>query len=54
LLANMYAELSKRGGDTGPREVASALRAAQQKMAGSSGWKSEPTYWGAFFVVGKE
>jgi CHAT domain-containing protein len=53
LLSAMYQELSKSGG-TGPREVANALHLAQQKMASSSGWQSNPSYWGAFFVAGKE
>lgn len=33
--------------------VASALRAAQLDMLRSNGWRSDPRYWAAFFVIGR-
>jgi CHAT domain-containing protein/tetratricopeptide (TPR) repeat protein len=33
---------------------ADALRAAQLEMIRSGGWRAQPSYWGAYFVVGKQ
>jgi CHAT domain-containing protein/tetratricopeptide (TPR) repeat protein len=33
---------------------AAALRAAQMEMAASGGWRANPRYWAAYFVMGKE
>ena len=33
---------------------AAALRAAQVEMAASGGWRANPSYWAAYFVMGKE
>jgi CHAT domain-containing protein len=33
---------------------AAALRAAQLEMAASGGWRANPRYWAAYFVMGKE
>lgn len=52
LLAAMYRELSGDG-EILPARVAEALRLAQLRMLDSEGWRSEPAYWAAFLVVGK-
>ncbi|MDZ4802393.1 MAG: CHAT domain-containing tetratricopeptide repeat protein [Bryobacteraceae bacterium] len=54
LLADMYSELSRQGGRTGALEVARALQFAQNQSGRRRGWQSSPSYWAAFFVVGKE
>jgi CHAT domain-containing protein len=33
---------------------ADALRAAQLEMIHAGGWRAQPSYWGAYFVVGKQ
>jgi CHAT domain-containing protein len=33
---------------------AAALRAAQMELASAGGWRAEPRYWAAYFVMGKE
>ncbi|HEX3878745.1 MAG TPA: CHAT domain-containing protein [Bryobacteraceae bacterium] len=33
---------------------AAALRAAQMQMIASGGWRANPRYWAAYFVMGKE
>jgi len=49
LFAALYRNLSAGG-----LAPADALRAAQLEMAHSGGWRAEPQYWGAYFVMGKE
>jgi CHAT domain-containing protein len=41
-----------RGRDSRERDAARSLRAAQLEMIRSGGWRAEPRYWGAYFVVG--
>ena len=36
------------------REVADGLRHAQLEMLRSATWRADPSYWAAFYVVGKE
>ena len=36
------------------RGVAGALHAAQLEMIHSAGWRSSPSYWGAYFAIGSE
>ena len=36
------------------REIADGLRHAQIEMLRSSSWRANPSYWAAFYVVGKE
>ncbi len=47
--AAFYRELS-RSGET----PAAALRAAQREMIQAGGWRANPRYWAAWFVMGKE
>jgi CHAT domain-containing protein len=55
LFGEFYRELRSRfGWDTSGRAVAAALRQAQLTMLRSTSWRSNPAYWGAFYVVGKE
>ncbi|MBC7927507.1 MAG: CHAT domain-containing protein [Bryobacteraceae bacterium] len=54
LLSAMYEELNRAGGHVRPRDVAQALRKAQSRMRQLSDWRANPSYWAAFFVVGKE
>ncbi len=49
LFAAFYRHLSRPG-----QSPASALRAAQMEMAGAGGWRANPRYWAAYFVMGKE
>jgi CHAT domain-containing protein len=50
LFAALYRNLAS-GGAAGP---ALALRRAQIEMLRSRDWRSQPRYWGAYFVIGKE
>jgi len=36
------------------RRAARALRFAQNQMITAGGWRSQPGYWAAFFVVGRD
>jgi len=36
------------------RAVAEAMRAAQTEMLSSNTWRSDPSYWAAFYVLGKD
>jgi CHAT domain-containing protein len=49
LFAAFYRHLGELG-----ETPAEALRAAQVEMAASGGWRSNPRYWAAYFVTGKE
>lgn len=54
----LYRNLSAgRGAHPGAQpgaQPAVALRAAQLEMIHSGGWRAQPNYWGAYFVVGKQ
>jgi CHAT domain-containing protein len=54
IMAAMYGELGTNLGHITASEVAKALQAAQIRMAESSGWRSDPAYWSAFTVAGKD
>jgi CHAT domain-containing protein len=43
-----------RSGAPQQRIASEALRQAQLEMLASSTWRSDPHYWGAFYVLGKE
>ena len=47
LFGAFYEQLS-----TGAVDAAEGLRAAQLEMLHSGGWRSQPRYWGAYFVMG--
>jgi CHAT domain-containing protein len=49
LFAAFYRHLGELG-----ETPAEALRAAQVEMAASGGWRANPRYWAAYFVMGKE
>jgi tetratricopeptide (TPR) repeat protein len=49
MFAAFYRHLASAG-----ETPASALRAAQMEMAESGGWRANPRYWAAYFVMGKE
>jgi CHAT domain-containing protein len=49
LFAAFYRYLGQQG-----QTPASALRASQIEMAESGGWRANPRYWAAYFVMGKE
>ncbi len=49
LFAAFYRNLGRLG-----QNPAAALRAAQLEMAAAGGWRSDPRYWAAYFVMGKE
>jgi len=50
LFQSLYRDLRTRRG----RDPAEALRSAQLDMIRAGGWRAEPRYWGAYFVVGQE
>lgn len=55
LFQAFYRELRNRcdrGADG--RVTGASLQQAQQQMLRSSTWRSNPSYWGAYYVVGKE
>ena len=49
LFAAFYRHLGQPG-----QTPASALRASQIEMAEAGGWRANPRYWAAYFVMGKE
>ena len=49
----LFAAFYRNLGQTGSTP-ASALRAAQMEMVASGGWRANPRYWAAYFVMGKE
>ena len=48
-----YSTLRANRGSVG-WTIPAALRRAQLKMLQSNSWRSDPKYWAAFYVVGKE
>jgi CHAT domain-containing protein len=55
LFQRFYSHLgSEAGGRQITRVAADALRSAQIEMVRSVSWRSEPRYWGAFYVIGKD
>jgi CHAT domain-containing protein/tetratricopeptide (TPR) repeat protein len=53
LFVALYRHLRRLGLDGYPGIEAEALRRAQLEMIRSGTWRSEPSYWAAFFIVGK-
>ena len=54
LLASMYERLGQTTDRLTPSKVADALQAAQRRMIQAGGWRSDPVYWSAFVVSGKD
>ncbi len=55
LFQSFYSRLSKsRGGALPERVVAQALQQAQLEALHGNTWRSNPKYWGAFYVFGKD
>lgn len=54
LLSAMYERLGQTTGRLTTSKVADALQAAQIRMIQSGGWRSDPLYWSAFAVIGKD
>lgn len=52
LFRSFYAHLASSEG--GNRRIGSALRQAQLQMLRSHTWRSDPRYWGAFYLLTKE
>ena len=50
LFQALYRDLRARRG----RDSAQALRSAQLDIIRAGGWRAEPRYWGAYFVMGQE
>ncbi len=50
LFGALYRNLNGESG----RSPAAALREAQLEMIRSGGWRSKPSYWGSYFVVGSQ
>ena len=53
LFVALYRHLRRLGSDGHPGIEAEALRRAQLEMIRSGTWRSRPSYWAAFFIVGK-
>jgi CHAT domain-containing protein len=54
LFQSFYRSLRNGWNDGSIRAVADAMRNAQLDMLHSGTWRSDPSYWGAFYVLGKE
>jgi CHAT domain-containing protein len=54
ILAEMYGVLRDNPGPITASGVAKALQLAQIRMARSTDWRSDPAYWSAFTVAGKD
>jgi CHAT domain-containing protein len=54
IFSSMYRNLGANGGPLSARAVAKALRAAQSEMIGAHDWRSQPRYWAAYFLVGRD
>jgi CHAT domain-containing protein len=55
LFRSFYEDLRRRKGmGHGARAVAAAFRTAQVDMLRSHTWRSNPSYWSAFYVLGKD
>ena len=55
LFQAFYSRLSLRKPDPArTRSVAMSLQEAQIEMLRSDNWRSDPSYWGAFYAIGKE
>jgi CHAT domain-containing protein len=54
LLAAMYEQLGQSRDGLSASKVADALQAAQLRMIQAGGWRSDPVYWSAFAVIGKD
>jgi CHAT domain-containing protein len=54
LFRSFYSNLRGSSGAGVGVQTAHALRQAQLQMLRSSSWRSQPRYWAAFFITGKE
>ena len=54
LFRAFYSNLRESSGAGVGVRTARALRQAQLNMLQSSSWRSQPRYWAAFFITGKE
>jgi CHAT domain-containing protein len=54
ILSEMYGVLRDNPGPITASGVAKALQSAQIRMAQSPDWRSDPAYWSAFTVAGKD
>ena len=54
ILAAMYGVLRTFPGSITAANVARALQSAQIEMSKCAGWRSEPAYWSAYTVAGKD
>ena len=55
LFGSFYLHLREaRNSPARMRSVANSLNLAQLEMLHSGTWRSDPSYWGAFYVIGKE
>ncbi len=50
--AGALAQVFYRQFTTGGHTTAEALRRAQMSMIAQPGWRSDPDYWAAYFLVG--
>ena len=53
LLSSMYQHLGGYGERDFQRSAHRALRLAQVDMLRSGGWRAQPSYWGAYFLVSR-
>jgi len=54
LFQSLYHQLERRRSIGSIRAITDAMRDAQLDMLHSGTWRSDPSYWGAFYVMGKE
>jgi CHAT domain-containing protein len=54
LFQRFYRHLRTEPGIGSIRAIGDAMRSAQLDMLHSGTWRSDPSYWGAFYVLGKE
>jgi CHAT domain-containing protein len=54
IFSAMYRRLGRLPGPLSARCVARALQSAQAEMIRAAGWRAEPRYWAAFFLVGRD
>jgi CHAT domain-containing protein len=47
-----YRDLQQHGAHLSSATVAEAIRNAQIRMIRAGGWRAEPRYWAAYFVIG--
>jgi len=54
LFQSFYSALRRGATSRNGSEIAQALRQAQLEMLATKSWRSQPRYWAAFFITGKE